>query len=303
MPDPISNAGTTAPASGNAQNSAPATGQPAQSGQQPAAQVSAQAQPPAISPEQLMAEVLPKRTPEDELSLLRSRYEASSQEGKRVNEQLKALATTLEEQGLQPVFGKDGKFQGLKATDKYSKDASVTLDDELMTAKEKELLTENPEKAIKSVAERVLDRAKKAFVRAIPTVDQAIEPLTQERLDSVHGYLKGVKTSLGNELYPDYDNQKGIINQMVNSPNLPKAVKAALSDPESSSFMVQMLLAHTLHTNARLTDAVKARAESDKQKAEANKTGSEVQPTGIGRAEISGAEGNQAFLQSVFGKK
>lgn len=299
MSDTISSE-STATAAGNAQ--APGNGQPVATGQAQAGSAPAQAQPPMISAEQILAESMPKRTPEDELSLLRNRYEASSSEAKRIVEMRKAEHAALAEQGLEAVYGKDGKFQGFKANEKYSKDANISIDaNELLTAKDKELLVEDPEKAIKLVAERVLDRARKALVRASPTVEKVVEPMTPERLEGFHNHLKGVKTSLGNDLYPDYDQHKSIINGLVNSPNLPKAIKAALGDEESASFMLQMLTAHQMHVVSRLTEAAKARIEADKQKAEQNRTEAELNPSGTGRAEVQTGGNNQAFLKNVFG--
>ena len=301
MPDPISSTESTATAASNAQ--APGNGQPVATGSTPATTAApAQAQQPSITAEQILAESLPKRTPEDELNLLRSRYEASSTEAKRIIEQRKAEHAALAEQGLEPVYGKDGKFQGYKATDKYSKDANISIDEkDLLTAKDRELLAEDPEKAIKLVAERVLDRAKKALVRANPTIEKAVEAMTPERLEAYHGHLKAVKTSLGNDMYPEYEQHKATINSLVSSPNLPKAIKAALADEDSASFMLQMLAAHQMHVVNRLTEGAKARIEAEKQRAEQNRSAAELNPTGTGRAEVDQAGGNQAFLKNVFG--
>lgn len=301
MPDPISSTESTADAAGKAQASGQV--QPVTTGQAQTAQAApAQAQQPSITAEQILAESLPKRTPEDELNLLRTQYKASSTEVNKIREERKAEQAALADQGIEAVYGKDGKFQGFKPNDKYSKDANISIDEkELLTAKDRELLAEDPEKAIKLVAERVLDRAKKALVRVSPTIEKAVEAMTPERLEAYHGHLKAVKTSLGNDLYPDYEQHKATINGLVSSPNLPKAIKAALADEDSASFMLQMIAAHQMHVVNRLTEGAKARIEAEKQRAEKNRSAAELSPTGTGRAEVDGGSGNQAFLKSVFG--
>lgn len=292
--------GTATPANGNPASPAPAGGQPAQAdGAKPAAQQSAQAQPVEISTEELLQEASFKRSPEEEAQLLQSRYQASSKEAKRLTEQLNALRKALaDEQGIEPQFDKEGKYRGLKATEKYSKelpDLSLKLSD--LTEKEREQIESDPEKAVEIIASKVSERAKKALTRVAPTIEKVVEPLSDERLTSLHDFMASKKDATGNLVYPDYAKDRAVVDQYLANPGLPQEVRDVINT--HPSIMLDLIAAKLAFTKQRLISRAQAKAEELKKKQDEGLRAAELAPAGNGKAVIATGAAEQAALRAL----
>lgn len=301
MSDTISTE-TAAPTNGNAAAAAPANGQTAQSGQQQAAgTTSAQAQVPSVKPEDILGAMRFQRSPEEEAERLRTEHAASSREAKRLNEMVKAVQKALaEEQGIDTLFDKEGKLQGFKANERYSKEAAdLKISYDELTDKQKQLLADDPEKGFAQVVESVIARAKKAYTRVTPTVDKIIEPLTEDRFKAALDFLGTRKDSLAGEvMYPELGADAPILAQVMNDPSLPKAIKdAAAQHPD---IMLELLYAKMALTKQRLTAWAKKKAESQSQQQQQNRTEAEVGPEGSGRTVIAGNGDAKASFLSVL---
>lgn len=301
MSDTISTE-TAAPTNGNAAAAAPANGQTAQSGQQQAAgTTSAQAQVPSVKPEDILGAMRFQRSPEEEAERLRTEHAASSREAKRLNEMVKAVQKALaEEQGIDTLFDKEGKLQGFKANERYSKEAAdLKISYDELTDKQKQLLADDPEKGFAQVVESVIARAKKAYTRVTPTVDKIIEPLTEDRFKAALDFLGTRKDSLAGEvMYPELGADAPILAQVMNDPSLPKAIKdAAAQHPD---IMLELLYAKMALTKQRLTAWAKKKAESQSQQQQQNRTEAEVGPEGAGRTVIAGNGDAKASFLSVL---
>lgn len=277
----ISGTETAAPAAGQA--TAPGSTQAAQQGTQQGQQGSAQAQTPAISVQDILAAARPQRSPEEELELLKQQYSASSSEAKKLAAWSKRVREQLAEQGIDIVDSKDGLPAGLKATEKYSKEiGGLNLDDVQLTSKEKELLQEDPEKAMRSVIARVGERVAKAYTRAVPTIDKVVEPIAPERIAASHKFLASRKDVDGAPKYPDYEKDAPIVDQLI--ADLPEGIRNAFAGNET--LLAEMQYARLQHIKAGLSALAQRKAASEAASKDKAKEQASVQVQGHGRAVI-----------------
>lgn len=284
-----------------ANGAAPIHGQGVQSepeGKQPA---SPQGQGAEIKPEDILGAMRFQRSPEEEAERLRTEYAASTKEAQRLNAMMKAVQKALaDEQGIDTLFDKEGKLQGFKANERYSKEAAdLKISYDELTDKQKQLLADDPEKGFAQVVESVIARAKKAYTRVTPTVDKIIEPLTEDRFKAALDFLGTRKDSLAGEvMYPELGADAPILAQVMNDPSLPKAIKdAAAQHPD---IMLELLYAKMALTKQRLTAWAKKKAESQSQQQQQNRTEAEVGPEGAGRTVIAGNGDAKASFLSVL---
>lgn len=282
METPISSTETAAPQPGQAAQ-APAAAQAAQSSTQAGQTAAAQAQPPEISVQDILKAAQPTRSPEEELEFVKQQYGASSSEAKKLNEQLKAERAALAEQGLEPVYDKTGKFQGYKATEKFSKDLpALNLDDVSLTAKEKELLTEDPDKAIKSVISRVGERVAKAYTRAVPTIDKVVDPIAPERIAATHKFLAGMKDVDGELKFANYEKDAPIVDQLISQ--MPEGIRNAFVGNEA--LLVSLQYANLQHIRSGLSALAQRKTAQHAAKTEGAQREASVQVQGGGKAVI-----------------
>jgi hypothetical protein len=223
-PQPISTV-TAPPTDGKPAQAAPVDGQPA------VVKPGEPAKPPLPSPEQIAADA---KKAEDDLKSalgmaesaeqkqqrLERDYAASSKEAKRLADESKKLTARLKEQGLDVAIV-NGAVDFV-ANSKYSKDASefeIKFKD--LDEKSQELFVESPDKAIKLI----VDRARQAFVRAAPTADRIVMPLSPERESEAVNFLVNDSYMTGEKKHADITENAGLIKQMLDAPSVNKALK------------------------------------------------------------------------------
>lgn len=294
MADELPTSGTAAPAVGQPAQAAPAAGQAAQQ----ATTDGQQAQKPALSVQDILAAARPQRSPEDELELVKQQYGASSAEGKRLAAKLKAIQERLAEQGIELAETKDGQIAGFKANEKFSKDLAGLNPDELtLTAKEKELLNEDPEKAVKSLVARLDGRYRQAFTRAAPTIEKVVEPVTPEKLQGVHKFLASRKDFDGSPLYAEYEKDAPIVDQLI--ADMPEGVRNAFAGNEA--LLVQLQHANLTAIRARLEAQAQRKAAAAATKSETAKKEAAVGVQGHGKVVIQDGSLEKSFLATLRG--
>jgi hypothetical protein len=223
----------TAPSTGDkTAQAAPASGQPAE-------KPGESAKPPLPSSEQIAADAKKAEddlksalgmaeSPEQKQQRLERDYAASSKEAKRLADESKKLIARLKDQGID-VANVNGVID-LVANSKYSKDASeLEIKFKDLDEKSQELFVESPDKAIKLV----LERAKQAFVRAMPTLDRAPAQVSSEREAEAVNFLSKETWTDGSLKHGDLAENIGLIQQIMTAPDASKAFKEfAASEPE-----------------------------------------------------------------------
>lgn len=294
-------AATATPAGGNPGEQATAQGQGAAQGAQNTQQSAAEAQPTEPTAEQIAAALRPQRTPAEDAEYFKKQYDASSREGQRLDKLVKTLQKSLlDEQGIELVVDPTDKtFKGFKATEKYSPEAAnlkFSYDD--LTAKEKELFADDPQKAFETAANRLLERAKKAFTRIAPTVEKVVEPLTESRLLATHEFLAGrIDPITGEKLFDEYDKVKPFINHLVADPQLPQWLKDAVAAHPGEA--IPYLYSHIKDVRQRLSKAAQKSQQAKEQKQNQGHQAAAVQPTGSGSAVIQDGSAEQQFISLI----
>jgi len=293
-------AATVTPAGGNPEQGT-AQGQGAAQGAQNTQQSAANAQPTEPTAEQIAAALRPQRTPAEDAEFFKRQYDASSREGQRLDKLVKTLhKTLLDEQGIELIVDPTDKtFKGFKATEKYSPEAAnlkFTFDD--LTTKEKELFSDDPQKAFEVASNRLLEKAKKAFTRIAPTVEKVVEPLTEARLSATHEFLAGRTDPVtGDKLYEDYDKVKPFIASVLNDPDYPKELLDAVA--ENPTAVLPYIYSHIQTVRQRLSKAAQKAQAAVSQKTQQGHQAAAVQPTGSGMAVIKDGSAEQQFISMV----
>jgi len=160
-------------------------------------------------------------SPEQKVARLDREYAASSKESRRLTETNKKISELLKEQGLELAV-ENGVPVGFVPGKNYSKNAAefdLKLKD--LSEDERALFETDPQKAV----DAVIARAQKAFVRAMPTIDRMIQPVSPEREEAALNHLKSETWESGDKKYPDFDKNIGLVKQIINAPNISKALK------------------------------------------------------------------------------
>jgi len=188
-------------------------------------------QPPSKTPEQVVADA---KKAEDDLKSalgmaesseqkqqrLERDYAASSKEAKRLAESSKKLLARLKDQGID-VADIGGNID-LVANSKYSKDAiAFKVDFKDLDEKTQELAVEQPQKFI----DEIVKRAQQMLVRAAPTIDHVIAPLSPERESEAVNFLVNDSYLTGEKKHADITENAGLIKQMLDVPTANKALK------------------------------------------------------------------------------
>ena len=280
----------TAPAAGQA------TGQPGSQAKPAGAAPAASGQAaPEISDEQILAAAGLTETPEIKLSRLERDHAASSKEARRLLEDNKKLAEMLQEQGLEIARDENGKPAGLTAGKKYSKEAAaLELKFKDLPADIQAKLEDEPQK----VVDYVLDRARKAFVRAMPTMDKQVAPISQERHETAVGYLSDMKWETGDPKFPGLAANRKLIEQQLNAPNVSKALKEFYHrEPELALALLNLQLDHARNHVAE--QAKKAAAATAAKKKDADAT---LQPQPSGGGGVTLGDGSDGDLGDMVAR-
>ena len=260
------------PISTPAQSSAPVAGKegepgttPIPAGTEPAK--SGQAAP-AVSDEQLLTAAGLTENPEKKLGRLERDYAASGKEAKRLLEFSKGLEDILKDQGADIAKDEQGRPVGLIANKKYSKEmASLDikvkdLPDEIQAEFESE-----PQK----VVDFIVEKAKKAMTRAMPTTDKFVVPLSPERHEAAVNYLADMKWETGDAKFPGLAANRKLIEQMINAPTASKALKEFYyQDPETALALLNLQLDHARSYISEQAKKAVATLEAKRLAAETN---------------------------------
>jgi hypothetical protein len=287
------------------QNTTTAAPNPADAGGQPASAAAtnpnATGTTPAVKPEDILRAVGFERSPEEERELIKRKYDASTKEALRYKSIHENVSKMLAEQGVELLVDKDGKFQGLKANDKYSSELpSLKFSFEDLTAKEKELFAEEPEKAFEAVVNRVLNRAQKAFTRVQPTVNEVIDPMTDDKFKSVIEFLATRKDPItGDILHADVATDAELLKMTMQG--LPEDLQKALF--KHPDIMLGLLHERVGAAKRRLTSWAERQAKAKAEQESKRATEAQLQPAGAGQAVIQeGSEEGRSLVRQLLGK-
>lgn len=264
----------------------------------PANQTPATSQAPEVKPEDLLSASRFQLSPTEELEQVKKQFSASSTEARRY----KAALDTLEkEQGIKPVFDAKGAIKGWEPTDKYESDMPK-LNLPKLTDSERELFAEDPEKAFEKYAARAGESISKALVRAKPTIDPSTklpDALTPERIVEAVDYVGSRQTATGPK-YENFAQIKPALSQMMNDPNLPEPIQAAIRT--TPTFMAELLADRLELTLIRMQKSAASSQQTKDQRTQAAQRAAETLPSGTGTVTIgtgSKSEAAKAFVDQM----
>lgn len=254
---------TVAPASGQGDG----TGKPKESaGAEPG---NGQAAPVQPKPEDILAELGTKETPDAELARLRRDSGASRAEALRLKKVVDGMSSLLGSQHLEIVFDQNGEPRHLAPGKDYAdgkaNEFSLKFTD----------LTEEQQKRAETEPQSLIDlaigRARKAFIRAMPTIEKAIQPISQEQEMATIGHVEGLLYQDGQtKKHPNVKENMPLIKQFLAAPE-----NQALRDfyNQQPHFALGMLDSYVeMVKNFLASSAQKAADAKAKKDAEAGKT-------------------------------
>jgi len=249
----------------------------------------------AISDDQLLNAAGLTENPEQKLSRLERDHSASSKEARRLLDYTKSLEGILKDQGADIARDEQGNAVGLVANKKYSKDMKA-LDIKFKDLPEEvqAQIETDPQKAV----DFIVDKAKKAMTRAAPTLERsAALPVSPERHESAVQYLAGMKWETGDTKFPGLAANRKLVEQMLNVPSAPKALKEFYNqEPEMALALLNLQLDHARsHVTERATKAAEALI-AKKKAAEGNP---QPLPSGGGVATLGGDAGDDLASQVI----
>lgn len=231
---------------------------------------SGEEQAPVISDEDLLGALDPTETPEKKAERLQRDYSASSKEAHRLNGELKAFAQYFEkEQGLK-LQVKDGKVTAIP-TEKYSKDgkpfeAKIDLRDlrgDDLDAMESGDIREQ-QAVLDKLVSQIADEARNKLVRPAPTHEKEPAHLSSERKDSIFSSMADAVDEFGQELHPNLDGNRKVIESFINSSARPQVLREAFA--EAPELMAQLVNNHINSVRQNLMNRAKAEAAKKAKK-------------------------------------
>jgi hypothetical protein len=289
-PDPSPDAGKSAQAAPDAGKTGADTGKPAE--KTDAAPDKGKPPDLTIKPEDLEGSLFGVEKPEDQIARFKRDLAASSKEAQRLHKGRTKLSEMLAEQGLE-IIEEDGVPVGLAPGKGYSKDAkaaSVRFKD--LSEDEQALFADDPQTAIDLLAGRIT----KALVRAAPTVENYVRPLSEERMDAALAFVRDAADVDGVKMNPEFADNMPFIKKMLANPQM-KGLKDLFN--ASPEFALQLLSDRVSMQRMRLRDAGKRALEAQK-KAEAAKT--DQPPLGPSSGRQAQGGGTKSYAEE-WGKK
>jgi hypothetical protein len=187
-------------------------------------------------------------------------HAATVQEAKRLNQTQKKLEEILKAQGLDLVM-ENGEPSGLAPNKAYNKDApDFDVDFEKLTEAEQELFVESPKKAIKLV----LERAKQAFVRAMPTIDRVTAPVSPETEAVTIDEISKEILSDGIKKRPDLAENLVYVKQLLEMSDHKKALREFYN--QAPKLALELLSDHIHYAKQTIKDINQRVIEAQKQK-------------------------------------
>lgn len=230
---------------------------------------------PEVKPEDLEARMFGAETADQKLEKVTRDYKASSKEAQRQKARADKLAALFAEQNLE-IVEEDGVPTHLAPGKGYSKDAAPLtikfkdLPDEVQT-----LAADDPQKFV----EHILRTAQKSLVRAAPTVEKAIRPLSDERKALAVQAVSDRKEMDGEAAFPNIKQDMPIIERFLRE--RPAMRDLYNQDPETA---LAILADHVAAERSRIL-AYSARLAA-KEKAKASTTSPDTSPSNGGKPAI-----------------
>jgi len=240
-----------------------------------------------VSDEQLLANIGLDEAPDKKLGRVEREYAASSKESRRLSEYVKRLRETLDEQGLVVTEDEQKLPAGLFATKKYNKDVGELAVKFKDLPEDAQVLFESePQKAI----DMIVDKARKALVRVMPTTDQLpVTAITPERRESALAYLSDSKWETGDVRFPGMTANQKLIDQMIDSPTTSKALKDFYNqEPEIALSLLHLQLEHA---RSHIREQIKKSTEAVDVKKKAADAIPTLDPSGGGVPTLGEAGG------------
>lgn len=225
---------------------------------QPPAKPEGQAQDEEVE-KHLESRLFQSEKPEEKLSRLERDSKASQKEALRLRNYVEKLKELHDSQSLE-IAEENGLPIGLLPGKGYSKEAKALNLKFSELTEDQQALFDDPQKAI----DFVLKEAKKAFVRASPSMEPSQRPLSNERKDEAFSYVKSLKSD-DNEtaLYPNLDRNRPIMERMLNGPQAIKGLKELMN--QNPEFAVQLLDRHIEAVRSVAVQTAKKQLESEKK--------------------------------------
>lgn len=285
------------PAAGKPATAAPDAGKTGADAGEPTAKTDAAPagdKPPevTIKPEDLEGRLFGVEKPEDQVARFKRDLAASSKEAQRLHKGRTKLNEMLAEQGLE-IIEEDGIPVGLAPGKGYSKDAkTASMRFKDLSEEEQALFADDPQKAIDLLAGRI----SKALVRAAPTVENYVRPLSEERMDAALAFVRDATGVDGSKTNPEFAENLPYVKKMLANPQM-KALKDLFNT--SPEFALQLLSDRVSMERQRLRDAGRRTLEAQK-KAEAAKA--DQPPLGPSSGRQAQGGGTKGYAEE-WGKK
>ena len=240
---------------------------------------------PVISDDELLNAAGLTESPDKKLSRLERDHSASSKEARRLLEFSKGLEDVLKEQGVDIAKDETGKPIGFIASKKYSKDAPgldlkvKDLPDEIQAEFDGDH---------QKVVDFIVDKAKKALTKVVPTLDKTVAPLSPERHETAVNYLADMKWETGDPKFPGLAANRKLIEQMINAPSGSKALKEFYNqEPEMALALLNLQLDHA---RSHISDQARKAAEAIEAKKKAADSTPQPVPSGGGAPTLGGGD-------------
>jgi len=235
------------------------------------------------TPEEILAQLNPTETSEAKLARLERDGGASRKEALRLKKVVDGLQELMSSQDIEIVFDESGAPKHLAPGKNFASgkaaDFSVKFAD--LTEEQQTRYESDPQALI----DLVVNRAKKAFVRAAPTVEKAIQPLSPEHEKAVKAHVASVTFDDGKTLKnPNFEKNTPVIDQHLNAPQNEALREFHRQMPDMCYTMLNALVENVKTT---FFAAAKLRADATKNEKEAEAAKTFVPgPQGGGEASI-----------------
>jgi len=238
---------------------------------------------PQISDDELLNAAGLTETPDRKLSRLERDYAASSKETRRKDGAIKGLEAMLGDQEIKIEWDEQGQPVGLLAGKGYSKEsAAFNLKFKDLPEEIQAKIEDDPQVLV----DFVMAKAAKALIRVTPTLDKQVVPVSQERHETVVGYLADMKWETGDAKFPGLAANRKLIEKQINAPNVPKALKDFYNqEPELA---VSLLNLQFDHARAHVTEQAKKLIEATAAKKKDADNSAQPTPSGGGSPTIGG---------------
>lgn len=255
----------------------------------------------AVSEDDLKKSLSFSRTPEEEQKSLQTQLSAASKESRWQNAVNKQVQDILAQQGIELSVDKvkndkneDVPNISLSVKKGYKPEAdSFSFDWNSLSEDKKEDFLDNPQQLI----DTVVDKAKEAFVRALPAGEKklSVEP---DKVDAAFEFLGKMTDVDGDPRYPGLDDNRQLIQAMIDDPAMSDGVKTLLAkDPQSG---VELLNARVNHERNRLlSKAEQARKVKEEKETFANQNASAMPANAGTQRKAASTAGQDYFAEYV----